>query len=278
LGVLYESQGLSDLAFEKYQYALKLHMNGSQIDQQKIATSYNNMGNVLINLKKLDEAEECYRKALQIEINNLPPTHPNIATTYNNIGTLLFERRQFEKAQTMFERCLQIKCASVPSDHPDLALTHYMISANLCGLGRFDDASKSCQKAMNISIKAFGIEHSQTKKCEIMLDLIEWELALISCLDLAPSYLEQENITEALSLCDECIDLRPESVSPLDSNLGQVYLLKAACLKALGKYEEAIEYAITAMASGNDDIAPGAANNVEVGVSTNVNIGDKSNC
>jgi len=237
------------------------------------------MVNVLINLGKLDEAEEWYRKALQIEINNLPPTHPHIATTYNNIGTLFFERRQFEKSQTMFERCLQLKCASVPSDHPELASTHYMIAANLRGLGRFDDARESCQKAINISIKAFGMEHSQTKKCEILLDRIEWELALISVLDLVPSYLEQQKITEALSLCDECIDLKPESVSPLDSNFAQVYLLKATCLNALGRYEEAIEYAITAMVADKESIVPDSPNSLEVEASSNVNSsGEKSEC
>ena len=276
LGTLYESQGLSDLALENYQHALKLHMAGSQIDQQKIATSYNNMGNSLLDLRRLDEAEECYRKALQIEINNLPPTHPHIATTYNNIGTLLFERRQFEKAQTMFERCLQLKCASMPSDHPDLGLTHYMIAANLRGLDRFDDARKSCQKAMTISIKALGMEHSQTKKCQNMLDCIEWELALISVFDLVPSYIEQNKITEALSLCDDCIALRPESVSSLDPNLGEVYLLKATCLKELGKYEEAIEFAITAMVCSNEKIPADILKNSEADVSVTANTDDKS--
>jgi lipoprotein NlpI len=48
LGILYESQGLLDLALDRYQHALKLDMADSHIDQQKIATEYNNMGNVLI--------------------------------------------------------------------------------------------------------------------------------------------------------------------------------------------------------------------------------------
>jgi tetratricopeptide (TPR) repeat protein len=151
-----------------------------------------------------------------------------------------------------------------------------MIAANLRGLSRFNDARESCQKAMNISIKAFGMEHSQTKKCQIMLDRIEWEIALISVLDLVPSYLEQGNITEALSLCDKCLALRPDSVSPLDSNLGQVYLQKAACLNALGKYEESIEYAITAMVASNEGIVSDGPNNVEVEASPNLNSSEKS--
>jgi tetratricopeptide (TPR) repeat protein len=271
LGFLYESQGLLDLALDRYQHALKLNMADSHIDQQTVATEYNNLGNFLIGLRRFDEADEYYRKALQIEINNLPPTHPHIATTYNNIGTLLFERRQFEKAQSMFEQCLQLKHASVPSDHPELALTHYMIAANLRGIGRFNDAQESCQKALSISIKAFGVEHSQTKKCQTMLDRIEWELALISVFDLVPSHLEQGNVTEALNLCDKCLALRPESISPLDSSLSHVYLWKSTCLKELGKYEESIEFALTAMVANNESIVLDTSTNLQVEASSNVN-------
>lgn len=252
LGTFYESERLFDLALDQYQYALKLNMANSNIDQQKIATQYNNIGNVLISLKRLDEAEEYYRKALQIEINNLPLTHPHIATTYNNLGTLLFERREFENAQSMFEQCLQLKHASVPQDHPELSFTHYMIAANLRGLRRFTEAKDSCQKALNISIQAFGAEHSQSKKCQTMLECIEWELALISVFNLVPSYVQQGNITEALTLCNKCLASRPESISPLDSSLAEVYLWKATCLKELGKYEESIEFALTAMVAGAD--------------------------
>ena len=113
-----------------------------------------------------------------------------------------------------------------------------MVLRNLRELGRFDEARVYCQKATDIGIRAFGKKHTQTMKCQLMLAHIEWELALIIALNLVPSHLEQGNITKAPSLCDRCFVLRPESVSPLNSQLGQVYLWKATYLKQFGKYEE----------------------------------------
>lgn len=55
---------------------------------KKAAVVYHNLGNTLLNQKKLDRAVMAYRKAIQL--------NPNYADTYHNLGVALRNQNKLE--------------------------------------------------------------------------------------------------------------------------------------------------------------------------------------
>jgi tetratricopeptide (TPR) repeat protein len=72
------------------------------------ADAHNNLGNLLKELKRYDEAEKEYKEAFRI--------NPDYALAHNNLGNLFKELKRYDKAENEYEEALRI--------NPDLAEGH----------------------------------------------------------------------------------------------------------------------------------------------------------
>jgi hypothetical protein len=63
-----------------------------------VATSLNNLAQLLKAANRLTEAEPLMRRALAILKKVLGPEHPNVATSLNNLATLYDNQGQYAKA------------------------------------------------------------------------------------------------------------------------------------------------------------------------------------
>ena len=98
------------------------------------AEAHNNLGNVLKDLKRLDEATASYRRALEIK--------PDYPEAYNNLGNVLRERELLDSAVANFRRALEIR--------PNFTEAHSNLGNALKDLWLFDDALASYYRALEI--------------------------------------------------------------------------------------------------------------------------------
>ena len=97
--------------------------------------AYYNLGNTLRNLGRLGEAEASYRRALEIR--------PDFAEVHGNMGNVLLEQGRPEEAEASYRRALQIK--------PAYAVAHYNLGNLLHERGRLNEAEASYRRALQIS-------------------------------------------------------------------------------------------------------------------------------
>jgi len=98
------------------------------------AVAHYNLGNILHERGRLNEAEASYRRALKIE--------PDGADTHTNLGKTLQDMGRIGEAEASYRRALQIK--------PDHAEAHNNLGETLMESGRLDEAEASLRRALQI--------------------------------------------------------------------------------------------------------------------------------
>ncbi len=91
--------GQNDIAKNLNLRVLKHHLSKeSGVDSLLIATDLQNMGSILTDQGKYDEAIGYQYKAMQIRYNHLPHNHPELAHSYNACAHLLCKMGEYETA------------------------------------------------------------------------------------------------------------------------------------------------------------------------------------
>ena len=96
------------------------------------AQAQNNLGIVLVDLGRLDDAMASYRRALALK--------PDYAEAHYNLGIVLADLGRLDGALASYRQALALK--------PDDAQAHSNLGNVLKDLGRFDDALASCRQAL----------------------------------------------------------------------------------------------------------------------------------
>src|SRR5574340_656887 len=106
--------------------------------------AYYNLGNRLRNLGRLDEAEASYRRALQLK--------PDYAEVHGNLGNLMLEQGRLDEAEASYRRALQLK--------PGYAVAHYNLGNLLHDLNRLDEAEASYRRTLEIKPDHVGAHNN----------------------------------------------------------------------------------------------------------------------
>jgi Tfp pilus assembly protein PilF len=69
-------------------------------------TSISNLGSVLVDQGKYEEAEAMHRQALQGREKVLGPEHPDTLTSISNLGLVLARQGKYEEAEAMHRQAL----------------------------------------------------------------------------------------------------------------------------------------------------------------------------
>jgi protein O-mannosyl-transferase len=97
--------------------------------------AHNNLGLLLANKGRTDEALAHYRKALEI--------NPNYAEAHNNLGLLLADRGRTDEALAHYQKALEI--------NPNYGGAHFNLGVLLAKMGRTDEALAYYQKALELN-------------------------------------------------------------------------------------------------------------------------------
>lgn len=125
------------------------------------AAAHSNLGNVLKDLGRFEDAVASYRRAIKLK--------PDLAGIHHNLGLALMEIRKFSEAAASFRRALTLE--------PDNAETHNDLGNALKDLGQLDDAVTSYLRALKI-YPSYAIAHNNLGN--VMKDLGQLENALAS--------------------------------------------------------------------------------------------------
>jgi tetratricopeptide (TPR) repeat protein len=152
------------------------------------AEAHDNLCNVLLGLGRLDEAEAECRKAIVLK--------PEYAKAHASLGNTLWTQGHLQQAEAECRRALVLK--------PDLVEAHSYLGGILLSLGKLDQAEAECRKAIDLKP-----------------DLADAHAALGNIL------LTQRHLQEAEAECRRAVALRPD--------LAMAHLALGNALKEQGK-------------------------------------------
>jgi len=141
------------------------------------ADVHSNLGNILSDLGRLDEAEASYRRALQI--------NPHNANVYSNLGITLSDLGRLDEAEASYLRALQIK--------PDSAEAHISLGNTLHKQGRLPEAETSYRQALQIKPYFAEAHTSLGITLRKMGRLDEAEASFRRALEIEPDCAEAHN-------------------------------------------------------------------------------------
>jgi tetratricopeptide (TPR) repeat protein len=106
--------------------------------------AHTNLGMVLQEVGRIDEAIEQYHEALRIK--------PDFASAHNNLGLAYLAKKNYDKAVEHLERAIH--------DSPEGAAPYLNLAITLDAMGRHQDAERHCREALRLQ-PDFAEAHSQ---------------------------------------------------------------------------------------------------------------------
>ena len=210
-------QNQPELALRYFEQALKLNKSNAVV--------FNNRGNALRDLRRLDEALESYEEALRIK--------PDYAEAYNNRGNALRGLKRLDKALKSYDEALRIK--------PAYAEAYNNRGNALRGLKRLDEALKSYDEALRIKPDYAEAYNSRGNALRDLERLDEALKSYDEALRIKPDYAEVYNnrgpslrdlkrLDEALKSYDEALRIKPD--------YADAYFNKSLLLLLLGHFDK----------------------------------------
>ncbi|MFZ2302847.1 MAG: tetratricopeptide repeat protein, partial [Gallionella sp.] len=126
------------------------------------AAAHNNLGIILFDFRRMEEAEASYLRALQLK--------PDFAEAHNNLGSALRHMGRLEEAEASCRRALEIR--------PGNADAHNNLGGILHNLGQLDQAEASCRRALQLRP---DFAEAAYNLCNILKDMSRLAEAEISC-------------------------------------------------------------------------------------------------
>jgi tetratricopeptide (TPR) repeat protein/tRNA A-37 threonylcarbamoyl transferase component Bud32 len=118
-----------------------------------------NVGSLLIEEGKLDEARQQLDAALHLREQAMPDAKLLIADVHNNLGALLQREGKWDEAQQQFEQTLALDRAVEGDDHPDVFETYVNLGYLFTEREMPDKALEMLEKARAIGEKVLGPDH-----------------------------------------------------------------------------------------------------------------------
>ena len=133
-------------------------------DAKLVARASNDLGNLLWNTGRYDEAEPLMREALEGTEAAFGKHHPTMAVCLSNLALLLQDTNRIEEAEPMFRKALEIDEAAFGKDHPTSAIRWNNLAMLLKDTNRIEEAEPMFRKALEIEA-AFGRHHPNVAVC-----------------------------------------------------------------------------------------------------------------
>ena len=196
--------------------------------------AHNNLGMLLSNQGRIEEAMEHYHKALQIK--------PNYWEALNNLGSALIVKGRFEEAIENYYKALQI--------NPNYTEVLDNLGAAFAAQGRFEEAIENFRKAIQINpnnakaLNNLGIALAAQGRVEEAIEnyrrAIQINPNFSEALDnLGIALAAQGRVEEAIENYRQAIRINPNFSEALD-NLGIALTAKGRVDEAIQNFRQAI--------------------------------------
>jgi Flp pilus assembly protein TadD len=198
--------------------------------------AHNNLGAILLQKGKLDEAIAQFRRVQEI--------NPNPVDAQANLGDALLQKKQLDEAIVHYQRAIQIK--------PDDARAHYNLGNALLLKRQVDEAIAHYQRALELSPNLANVHNNLgillLQKGEVNEAIYHYQKAL----ELSPTdVMAQANLAWALAISPETPSLKGAIAVKLAQHANQltgdvnpmILHVLAAAYAQNGRFSQAIETA-----------------------------------
>ena len=145
-------------AYFKYSLTFKLQELGPK--HNDVATSYNDLTWIYMELGDFEQAKEYEECALKIKLDKLDPEDVDVAASYNALALICQNLGDFEQAEEYQERALVIFLERLGPAHVDVARSYMNLFSIYHNLGDFKKARQYQQRALAIRADKHG--HNKT--------------------------------------------------------------------------------------------------------------------
>lgn len=154
----------SDIALQFYKKALDMRRNLSHSDLHfDFPQILENIGTILVQKKRYDEAEEYFLKAIALEKVLQVDGLYNTTTKFVNIGALYQTLKKYDKAYEYYYQAYKIRKA-LKGDHKDTVLAIYRMAVAKHSSREFENAILLYQEAYQMDESLLANYHSSARK------------------------------------------------------------------------------------------------------------------
>jgi tetratricopeptide (TPR) repeat protein len=155
MGSILDRHGKPDAAMEHYSVGLAITLE-AEGETANAANFLSNIGGVLAEQNKFDEAMEKFVSALRIFEKAKVDT--GIALCHHNIGTMLMKQKQrkLDAALEHARKSLEIRQSKLSHENAECANSHYLISTIFLSSGKFSEALDELDNALRIRKNVYG--------------------------------------------------------------------------------------------------------------------------
>jgi tetratricopeptide (TPR) repeat protein len=170
MAFFYRGMKKPEKAEEFFNRALEfLEMFQEQRPDKRVIMTYkagtlNNLGILLSEMGKVEEAEDRYGKALKLQDKVYSSEHPQTAQTLNNLALLYFQTSRYEKALILNTRSLEIMEKLGKTEHPGFATTLNNLAGIYVHKGRHEKALELYKRALEIRECSLSPDHPDVAK------------------------------------------------------------------------------------------------------------------
>ena len=216
-----------------YQTPLRLWMDAVEKSPGRARPHYN-LGNVLMEAGRLDEALSHYRMAVQFD--------PNVFRIYNNLGIVLMRLERWDDAIHAFERALELR--------PDYVQVHNNLAAALVEVDRRPEALKHYREAFRLRPDYHAARYNYATTLLEIGDVQTAEREFKSLLEQSPQFVQAYSRLAELAIqrgeTEKAITYYRQAIThgaatpELYAALGDVFLAARRFPDAEQAYDEAV--------------------------------------
>ena len=188
--------------------------------------AHSNLGNILRDLGKLQEAELSTRKAIEI--------NPDYAMAHNNLGGILNDLGKLQEAELSTRKAIEIK--------PDYTMAHNNLGGILNDLGKLQEAELSTRKAIALNPNLADAYYNLGIILKNLGNLKDAELSTRKAIEIKADYTMAHNnlggILNDLGKLQEA-ELSTRKAIALNPNLADAYYNLGIISQNLGNLKDA---------------------------------------
>lgn len=128
-------------------------------DHPDVATSMNDLANLLRRKAEYGEAEALYREALAMRRRLFGGEHPEVATILNNLGTVLDRQSEYDRAEEFYRQALATRVQLLGKRHPDVAESQNALANVLRRKSEYGEAEALYVESLELRRDLHGDQH-----------------------------------------------------------------------------------------------------------------------
>ena len=176
MGTNYHCKSEVNDAREMYERALEIHTKYLNVEDQRCASLYNNLGGLQYDQGDYTSALSNGNRALEIlmRTNELEPR--TVAAYMNNLGTILQKLDRNEEAQEKFERALKINEKCLDPNDPALAALVFNIGSTHLEQNQLQEAYEKYERALKIRERSLVGSHPEIASSYLAMSHVLFKL------------------------------------------------------------------------------------------------------